>query len=141
VKDQGYLVPKKSVFNRIVGDSHLELLFARFLEDADDVASYTKNFYAVNFKIDYINATGDISNYIPDFIVKSDKGDVFIIETKGHEDLDDPLKVARLSQWCDDINGLQTKVKYDFVYVDEEGFHKYKPSTLEELVGSFREFK
>lgn len=33
IKDQGYLVPKKSVFNRIIGDSHLELLFARFLED------------------------------------------------------------------------------------------------------------
>ncbi len=141
VKDQGYLVPKKSVFNRIVGDSHLELLFARFLEDADDVASYAKNFYAVNFKIDYINASGDISNYIPDFIVKSDKGDVFIVETKGHEDLDDPLKLARLRQWCDDINGLQTKVKYDFVYVDEEGFHKFKPSSLKELVGSFREYK
>ncbi len=30
-KDQGYLVPKKSVFNRIIGDSELELLFARFL--------------------------------------------------------------------------------------------------------------
>ena len=141
VKDQSYLVPKKSVFNRIVGDSHLELLFARFLEDADDVASYTKNFYAVNFKIDYINATGDISNYIPDFIVKSDRGDIFIVETKGREDLDDPLKVARLSQWCDDINGLQNKVKYDFVFVDQEGFNKYKPSNLKELVGSFREYK
>ena len=141
VKDQGYLVPKKSVFNRIVGDSHLELLFARFLEDADDVVSYAKNFYAVNFKIDYINASGDISNYIPDFIVKSDKGDVFIVETKGHEDLDDPLKLARLSQWCDDINGLQTRVKYDFVYVDEEGFHKFKPSSLKELVESFAAYK
>jgi type III restriction enzyme len=141
VKDQGYLVPKKSVFNRIVGDSHLELLFARFLEDADDVLSYTKNFNAVNFKIDYINATGSISNYIPDFIVKSDKGDVYIVETKGHEDLDDPLKLARLSQWCDDINGLQNKVKYDFVYVDEEGFYKYKPFNLKELVGSFKEYK
>jgi type III restriction enzyme len=141
VKDQGYLVPKKSVFNRIVGDSHLELLFARFLEDADDVISYTKNFNAVNFKIDYINATGNISNYIPDFIVKSDKGEVYIVETKGHEDLDDPLKLARLSQWCDDINGLQNKVKYDFVFVDEEGFYKYKPSNLKELVGSFKEYK
>jgi type III restriction enzyme len=141
VKDQGYLVPKKSVFNRIVGDSHLELLFARFLEDADDVASYAKNFYAVNFKIDYINASGDISNYIPDFVVKSDEGDIFIVETKGHEDLDDPLKLARLGQWCDDINGLQTKVRYDFVYVDEEGFHKYKPSTLKDLVASFKKYK
>lgn len=141
VKDQSYLVPKKSVFNRIVGDSHLELLFARFLDDAEDVVSFTKNFYAVNFKLDYINATGDISNYIPDFIVKSDKGEVFIVETKGQEDLDDPLKVARLSQWCDDINGLQTKVKYDFVYVDQEGFEKYKPDTLRELVSGFREYK
>lgn len=141
VKDQGYLVPKKSVFNRIVGDSHLELLFARFLEDADDVSSYAKNFNAVNFRIDYINATGEPSNYIPDFIVKSDTGDIYIVETKGHEDLDDPLKLARLSQWCDDINGLQVKVKYDFIYVDEEGFHKYKPSSLKQLVGSFREYK
>ena len=141
VKDQSYLVPKKSVFNRIVGDSHLELLFARFLDDAEDVVSFTKNFYAVNFKLDYINATGDISNYIPDFIVKSDKGEVYIVETKGQEDLDDPLKVARLSQWCDDINALQTKVKYDFVYVDQEGFEKYKPDTLKELVSGFREYK
>jgi type III restriction enzyme len=141
VKDQGYLVPKKSVFNRIVGDSHLELLFARFLEDADDVSSHAKLFNAVNFRIDYINATGEPSNYIPDFIVKSDKGDIYVIETKGHEDLDDPLKLARLSQWCDDMNELQSEVKYDFVYVDEEGFNKYKPSSLKELVGSFREFK
>jgi type III restriction enzyme len=141
VKDQGYLVPKKSVFNRIVGDSHLELLFARFLDDAEDVASFTKNFYAVNFKLDYINSDGDISHYIPDFIVKSDKGEVFVIETKGLEDLDDPLKIARLSQWCDDINGLQSKVKYDFVYVDEEGFLKYSPTSFKELVSGFREYK
>ena len=36
-KDQGYLVPKKSVFNRIIGDSHFELQFAGFLEECDDV--------------------------------------------------------------------------------------------------------
>ena len=141
VKDQSYIIPKKSVFNRIVGDSHLELLFARFLDDAIDVASYAKNFYAVNFKIDYINANGDISNYIPDFIVKSDSGDVYIVETKGLESLDDPLKIARLSQWCDDVNGLQTKVKYDFVYVDEASFHKYSPTSLHELVSRFKEYK
>jgi len=141
VKDQGYLVPRKSVFNRIVGDSNLELLFARFLEDADDVASYAKNYFAFNFKIDYISASGDISNYFPDFIVKSQNGVIYIVETKGQENLDDPLKLARLSQWCDDINGLQSKVKYDFVYVDEEGFRKYKPSSLAELVSSFKQYK
>ncbi|MFZ2226941.1 MAG: DEAD/DEAH box helicase family protein [Candidatus Nanopelagicaceae bacterium] len=141
VKDQGYLVPKKSVFNRIVGDSHLELLFARFLDQAEDVVSFAKNFNAVNFKLDYVNAHGDISHYIPDFIVKNDKGEVIVIETKGQEDLDDPLKIARLSQWCDDINFLQAKVRYDFVYVDEKSFHKYQPSTLKELMAGFREYK
>ena len=124
-----------------MGDSHLELLFARFLEDADDVTSFAKNFLAVNFRLDYVNADGDISNYIPDFIVKSSSGNVFIVETKGHVDLDDPLKLARLSQWCDDINSLQTSVKYDFVYVDQEGFEKYHPDTLKELVSGFRLYK
>ena len=29
VKDQGYLIPKKSVFNRVIGDSYFELQYAR----------------------------------------------------------------------------------------------------------------
>ena len=49
-KDQGYLIPKKSVFNRIIGDSHFELVFARFLEDCTDVISYAKNYLAVHFR-------------------------------------------------------------------------------------------
>lgn len=32
VKDQGFIIPQKSLFNKIIGDSHLELLFASFLE-------------------------------------------------------------------------------------------------------------
>ena len=72
VKDQGYVVPKKSVFNRVVGDSHFELEFAAFLEGCadDDVIAFAKNYFAVGFKLDYVNADGDISNYYPDFFVK-----------------------------------------------------------------------
>jgi type III restriction enzyme len=62
-KDQGYLLPKKSVFNRVIGDSSLELDFAAFLEDCLDVVSFAKNYLAVHFKLDYINAAGDIANY------------------------------------------------------------------------------
>jgi type III restriction enzyme len=103
-KDQGYLIPKKSVFNRIIGDSPLELRFARFLEDSDDVVSYAKNYLAVHFKLDYVNADGDISNYYPDFLVKLSATRIVIVETKGQEDLDVPLKMERLRQWCEDIN-------------------------------------
>lgn len=140
-KDQGYLVPKKSVFNKIIGDSHFELLFARFLDDCEDVIAFAKNYMAVSFKLDYVNATGDISNYYPDFMVKLSAKEIFIVETKGQVDLDVPLKMARLKQWCEDINRIQSKVKYDFVYVDMEGFGKYRPTTFRDLVKGFVEYK
>jgi type III restriction enzyme len=140
-KNQGYLVPKKSVFNRIIGDSNLELRFATFLEDCSDVVSYAKNYWAVNFKLDYVKANGDISNYYPDFMVKLSDNRIVIVETKGQEDLDVPLKLARLRQWCEDINRVQKDVEYDFVYVDEESFEKFKPSSFRDLQEGFKEYK
>ncbi|MCD6307587.1 MAG: type III restriction endonuclease subunit R, partial [Candidatus Latescibacteria bacterium] len=140
-KDQGYIIPKKSVFNRIIGDSNFELLFAHFLEDCDDVISYAKNYFAVHFKLDYVNADGDIRDYYPDFLVKVSEKRIFVVETKGIEDLDVPLKLQRLRQWCEDINRVQTDVGYDFVYVDQESFEKYKPASFEQLVEGFMEYK
>ncbi len=141
VKDQGFLIPQKSIFNKIIGDSHLELLFASFLEKCTDVISYAKNYMAVHFNIDYVNADGNISNYYPDFIVKTDETHIFIIETKGLEDLDVPLKTARLKKWCEDINKAQKKISFDFVFVDEEEFNNYKPDSFESLVRNFRKYK
>jgi len=141
VKNQDYFTPKKSPFNRIIGDSHLELEFAAFLEDCEDVVSYAKNYFAVNFKLDYQNADGDISNYYPDFIVRLTDKRVFIVETKGEEDLDVPLKMYRLRQWCEDINRVQHEIEYDFVYVDQESFERYRPTSFRELVEAFREYK
>ncbi len=141
VKEQGYIVPGKSVFNKIIGDSRLELEFAQFLEGCDDVVSYVKNYMAVNFRIDYVNAKGEISNYYPDFIVKKSDTEYFIIETKGQEDLDVPLKMKRLKMWCEDINQAQKTKTFNFVFVDEENFKKYNPSSLEQLVRTFREYK
>ena len=140
-KDQGYLMPKKSVFNRIIGDSHFELMFARFLEECGDVVSFAKNFLAVQFKLDYVNADGNISNYFPDFLVKLSDKEVCVVETKGQEDLDVPLKMARLRQWCEDLNRIQSEVNYDFVYVDQESFEKYKPTTFKALRAGFKEYK
>ena len=142
-KDQGYLIPKKSVFNKIIGDRGFELRFAGFLENCSDsdVVSYAKNYLAVHFKLDYVNADGDISNYYPDFIVKLPNKRIFIVETKGQEDLEVPLKMARLRQWCEDINRVQPDVTYDFVYVDEESFERYKPTSFRTLVDGFREYK
>ncbi|MGH9453894.1 MAG: type III restriction endonuclease subunit R, partial [Terriglobia bacterium] len=140
-KNQGYLIPQKSVFNRIIGDSGFELVFARFLEDCTDVVSYAKNYLAVHFKLDYVKADGEISNYYPDFLVKLAANRIFIVETKGQEELDLPLKMQRLRQWCEDVNRAQSDVKYDFAYVDQESFEKYKPTSFKQLIEGFREYK
>lgn len=134
VKDQGFFMPKKSLFNRIVGDSHLELEFASFLDKAEDVISFTKNFFAVQFKIDYRNSDGEISNYFPDFIVKVTGNTIYIVETKGNEDLDVEPKRKRLKQWCDDVNAQQKKFVYKELFVTEDDFKNYKTGSFKQLV-------
>lgn len=141
VKDQSFLIPKKSPFNKIFGDSHLELELASFLENCDDIISYVKNYFAVQFKIDYRNATGEISNFFPDFIIKKSEKEIYIVETKGREDLDDPLKIKRLTQWCEDINQNQNKVKFDWLYIKEEEFKKSKIKNFKELSNIFKKEK
>ncbi|HUY36136.1 MAG TPA: DEAD/DEAH box helicase family protein [Pirellulales bacterium] len=141
-KEQGFMIPKLSVFNRIIGDSGFELEFAAFLDRCQgEIVSFAKNYFAVGFKLDYVNADGDISNYYPDFFVKVSGQETYIVETKGAEYLDVPLKMARLRQWCDDVNQAQRAVRYAFVFVDEEGFKKYQPKSFAALVKSFREYK
>ena len=141
MKDQGFLIPQKSLFNKIIGDSNLELLFASFLEKCPDVVSYAKNYLAVHFSIDYVNSHGNISSYYPDFFVKTDESGIFIVETKGLEELDVPLKMDRLKKWCEDIKLSQKKVRFDFVFVDEDDFERYKPDSFAALVKNFRKYK
>jgi len=144
VKEQDSFVPKKSIFNRIIGDSHLELVFAKFLENCTDVESYAKNYFTIprfkikiHFKIDYIKANGDIANYYPDFIVKLKDDRVFIVETKGLKDCDVQPKMERLRQWCKDANTALETMIFDSIYIDEESFQRYRPSSFAELIESF----
>jgi type III restriction enzyme len=142
-----YLVPKKSLFSKIVGEAHaggFELTFATFLDNAPDVAAFAKNYLAIGFKIDYVKADGDLSNYVPDFFVKTTDGTVWIVETKGRAELDLPQKMSRLRMWCEDTNRASQAEggpAYRFVYVDQEGFERNPPKNFASLAASFREFQ
>jgi type III restriction enzyme len=141
VKEQPYLIPEKSVFNRITGDNQLERDFASFVDDSPDVVSFAKNYFALGFKLDYVNDDGDITNYYPDFFVELADGRVIVAETKGRKDVDVDPKMYRLAQWCEDINTDQSDVVYDFVYVDEDSFREYTPRTFQQLLEAFAEYK
>ena len=147
VNESEFYIPDKSVFNIIAGDSTLELKFASFLDSCPDVISFGKNYFAVNFKLDYLNADGNISYYYPDFLVKvkpkSAKEELFVVETKGREDLDDPLKIKRLRQWCHDVNAIPgAKQIWNFVYVTENEFKKYRDNlkSFSDVVSNFDKF-
>lgn len=140
-KYQPYLIPRKSVFNRIIGDKGFELKFADFLDGCDDIISFAKNFMAVNFKLDYVMANGDISNYHPDFLVKVSPSNIVIVETKGLVDENVPNKMARLKQWCEDINIAQSEITFDFAYVDEDSFHEHRPKKFGDIFEGFRQYK
>ena len=142
---RAYLNAKKTIFNRVVGEpgsGGLELTFAAFLEAAPDVQAFAKNYLAVGFKLDYVKANGDLANYVPDFMVRTQDGTVWLVETKGREELDLPQKMARLKQWCADATAAgDDGRRYDFVYVDQEGFGKHAPKTFAGLTRSFREYR
>ena len=95
----------------------------------------------MHFKLDYVNADGDISNYYPDFLVKLSDDRIVVVETKGREDLDVSPKMQRLRQWCEDVMVIQSNTNYDFVYVDQEIFEKYTPKSFEDLLKVFCEYK
>lgn len=140
VNDKAFLIPQKSVFNRIVGDSNFELEFSAFLEKCGDIISFAKNFQnkeATALRIEYKNAEGFIANYYPDFFVKVDEKQVYIIETKGREEEDDVIKFERLHKWCEDVNSRQSRVSYNALYVKQEEYEANPVKNFDELIRLF----
>lgn len=142
-ENQPFLVPKKSVFNKIIGDNPFELEVASFLENRfSDVIAYAKNTMGeggINFKIEYQAQDGNIREYFPDFFVKTGTNTFYILETKGREDLDDLLKIKRLATWCKDINNAQSQYTYKPVYVKQEKWDDLKNNlkSFQDLISIF----
>ena len=129
--------PKKCAQNLVVGDSSLETRLAGFLDKCPDVAAFAKNYLAVNFRLDYVKADGKIANYFPDFLVRNDSGEVWIVETKGRKDEDDIRKWERLQQWCGDVGKLKQDPVVRPLLVEEAVFRQHRPGNFADLVAVF----
>lgn len=139
VKDQPYMISKKCPFNKVVVDNNFERDFVDFLETSEDVISFIKNypFMSARFGVDYKNSEGTIANFYPDFVVKTTDGNIYFVETKGREDLDDLIQINRLKQWCEDVKKVQKKDIYRMLYVKQEEYDRYKPKSFIELLKIF----
>jgi type III restriction enzyme len=66
--------------------------------------------------------------------VKQSEHDIWIIETKGREDVHDPAKWERLHQWCADASALDPERTYSPLFVRQEAWEEYRPRSFEDLV-------
>ncbi len=127
----------KSIFNYVPCDNDFELDFAKFLDRAEDVVSFSKIVPKMRFFVEYRDSDGNLRHYYPDFVVSTDKNEHLIIEPKGREDVDVAHKDKRIGLWCEDATNLMES-KWSFVRVDQEDFEKYRFKSIKELTSALR---
>ena len=86
------LEARKCVFNLVACDNDFEYEFAQFLERAKDVVSFSKLPQQFGFSIEYIDNNANLRYYYPDFVVKIETGEMWLVETKGQESLEVAFK-------------------------------------------------
>jgi type III restriction enzyme len=122
----------KTVFNLVACDVDYEAEFAAFLDHAKDVAAYAKNVEQMHFFIEYISSQGGMRYYYPDFIVQATDGDMFLVETKGIEDIEVPIKDNRARKWCHDVADLTGQSWY-YVKIPWKVFQETTATTFDGL--------
>ena len=123
----------KSIFNYVPCDNNLEVDFAKFLDRAKDVKSFSKIVSKIGFFIEYRDSKGNLRLYYPDFILETTTGEKIIIETKGRVDIEVEYKDKRTKIWCDDASRL-TGENWKFFRVNQELFEKHKFKNLKEII-------
>ncbi len=137
-----YRNPKKCAFNIIACDSGFEVEFAKFLDSCHDVIKWTYNYREqMEFSIDYIKVNALPGKYHPDFMVKTSDDKEYVIETKGLVGIDVPLKMEALREWCENLNRVQEEIEYDYIFVPDTSFKKYRPTSFDDLIETFNEYK
>jgi type III restriction enzyme len=96
----------KTIFNKVPCDNAFEARFARFLDNASDVARFAKLPLNFGFTIPYTDSAGNMRNYYPDFVAVDAEGAHILIETKGREDLEVSRKDASAHAWCERASEL-----------------------------------
>jgi len=122
----------KCIFNYVPCDDNLEVDFAKFLEQAEDVDSFTKLVVKIPFHIEYKSEEGLLRFYYPDFLLKMTNEECCLIETKGLVDLEVSHKEKRAKVWCKDAASL-TGRKWSFIRVNQADFQKHKFKSVQEL--------
>jgi len=123
----------RTVFNLVPCDNHFERDFAKFLDNAPDVAAYAKLPQPFGFSIDYTDGAMNLRSYYPDFAAVDTHGTRWLIETKGAEYDDVAHKDVAAARWCENATQL-AGTKWQYLKVPQKAFETLQPSRLEHLL-------
>ncbi|MBJ7900240.1 MAG: restriction endonuclease subunit R [Cyanobacteria bacterium RI_101] len=133
----------KTLFNLVTCNRELEVAVAKFCDRAPDVAAFAKNAGSQCLRIDYL-ANGDrLAFYTPDFFVRTIDGHYYLVETKGREDRDVPLKAKAAIAWCEAASLAPLSqvgrgaggegIQWSYLYIPQGVFERMAGDTLAEL--------
>ncbi|MBW1682088.1 MAG: hypothetical protein JRJ83_11725 [Deltaproteobacteria bacterium] len=123
---------KHTLFNLVPCNREFEVAMGQFLDRAPDVKAFCKNAGPQALRIDYLSQKGRLALYTPDFIVRMKQKEYVLIETKGREDRDVPLKARAATAWCEAAS--QDGEKWSYLYVPQAVFEDISDNKLETLL-------
>ncbi|MCY7274088.1 MAG: DEAD/DEAH box helicase family protein, partial [Phormidesmis sp. CAN_BIN44] len=121
----------KTLFNLVTCNRELEVAVAKFCDRAPDVVAFAKNAGSQCLRVDYLAQGDRLAFYTPDFFVRTLDGHCYLIETKGREDRDVPLKAKAAIAWCEAASTEQ--LKWDYLYIRQDVFERMAGDTVAEL--------
>ncbi|MEJ7698797.1 MAG: hypothetical protein WKF71_04005 [Pyrinomonadaceae bacterium] len=125
---------KNTIFNLTPCGNDFEQSFARFLDDAPDIATFANlGNLPTKLSIEYLDSETNLRFYEPDFVAIATNGIHWLLETKGREDLDVQFKNQRAEKWCEDVTEL-TGVEWRFQMIPQKPFEKMNPQNFSDLI-------
>ncbi len=127
------LEARKCVLNLVPCDNDFEYAFAKFLESAKDVYAFSKLPQQFGFSIEYTDNNANLRYYYPDFVVKTELGEMWLVETKGQESLEVAFKDRAANMWCENASRL-TGEQWRYVKVPQKEYDKLQPVEFSDLL-------
>jgi type III restriction enzyme len=121
----------KTLFNLVTCNRELEVAVAKFCDRAPDVAAFAKNAGSQCLRVDYLTNGDRLAFYTPDFFIRTLDGHYYLVETKGREDRDVPLKAKAAIAWCEAASSKT--VQWQYLYIPQGVFERMAGDTVAEL--------
>lgn len=134
-----HLTGSHTIFNFVTVYNDYERRFAEFLDSRPDIprwAALAEQF--TRFHVTYLNATGALKRYYPDFVAVQQVGDAevnWIIESKGRVFPDVEHKDRGIRVWCHTMRE-QTGQDWRYLRVDQLVFDKGQHVTFDALLAA-----